>query len=150
MEPGNYKSLHDYLDAIFKDSSPSENEIIQAKKDYWKAYNTKLKQAKRKKTKEVTISLNKETLELLNQKLIAGESISSYIQRILKTNLQIIETTGFFEKELGLKIEQQLFIIIDYLESLLYQRKQTKKPTTRLILSVRTSNSTISRNWISV
>lgn len=123
MEPGNYKSLHDYLDAIFKDSSPSENEIIQAKKDYWKAYNTKLKQAKRKKTKEVTISLNKETLELLNQKLIAGESISSYIQKLLKTNLQIIETTGFFEKELGLKIEQQLFIIIDYLESLLYQRK---------------------------
>lgn len=123
MEPGNYKSLHDYLDAIFKDSSPSDNEIIQAKKDYWKAYNTKLKQAKRKKTKEVTISLNKETLELLNQKLITGESISSYIQKLLKTNLQIIETTGFFEKELGLKIEQQLFIIIDYLESLLYQRK---------------------------
>ena len=123
MEPGNYKSLHDYLDAIFKDSSPSENEIIQAKKDYWKAYNTRLKQAKRKQIKEVTISLNKETLELLNLKLVAGESISSYIQRILKTNLQIIETTGFFEKELGLKIEQQLFIIIDYLESLLYQRK---------------------------
>ena len=49
MEPGNYKSLHDYLDAIFKDSSPSENEIIQAKKDYWKAYNTRLKQDKRKK-----------------------------------------------------------------------------------------------------
>ena len=123
MEPGNYKSLHDYLDAIFKDSSPSENEIIQAKKDYWKAYNRKLKQDKRKKTKEVTISLNKETLELLIQKLVAGESISSYIQRILKTNLQIIDTTSSFEKELGLKIEQQLFIIIDYLESLLYQRK---------------------------
>lgn len=123
MEPGNYKSLHDYLDAIFKDSSPSDNEIIQAKKDYWKAYNRKLKQDKRKKNKEVTISLNKETLELLNQKLIAGESISSYIQRILKTNLQIIDTTSSFEKELGLKIEQQLFIIIDYLESLLYQRK---------------------------
>ena len=123
MEPGNYKSLHDYLDAIFKDSSPSENEIIQAKKDYWKAYNTKLKQAKRKKTKEVTISLNKETLERLNQKLSTTESISHYIQNLIKTNLQIIETTGFFEKELGLKIEQQLFIIIDYLESLLYQRK---------------------------
>lgn len=123
MEPGNYKSLHDYLDAIFKDFSPSENEIIQAKKIYWKAYNTKLKQGKRKQNKEVTISLNKETLDLINQKLIAGESISSYIQKLLKTNLQIIETTGFFENELGLKIEQQLFIIIDYLESLLYQRK---------------------------
>ena len=123
MEPGNYKSLHDYLDAIFKDSSPNGNEIIQAKKIYWKAYNTKLKQGKRKQNKEVTISLNKETLELLNQKLVAGESISSYIQRILKTNLQIIDTTDSFEKELGLKIEQQLFIIIDYLESLLYQRK---------------------------
>lgn len=123
MEPGNYKSLHDYLDAIFKDSSPSENEIIQAKKDYWKAYNTRLKQDKRKKAKEVTISLNKETLELLNQKLVAGDSISSYIQRILKTNLQIIDTTDSFKKELGLKTEQQLFIIIDYLESLLYQRK---------------------------
>ena len=123
MEPGNYKSLHDYLDAIFKDSSPSDNEIIQAKKAYWKAYNTKLKQGKRKKTKEVTISLNKETLERLNQKLSTTESISHYIQNLIKTNLQIIETTGFFEKELGLKIEQQLFIIIDYLESLLYQRK---------------------------
>ena len=123
MEPGNYKSLHDYLDVIFKDSSPNDNEIIQAKKIYWKAYNRKLKQDKRKKTKEVTISLNKETLELLIQKLVAGESISSYIQRILKTNLQIIDTTSSFEKELGLKIEQQLFIIIDYLESLLYQRK---------------------------
>ena len=123
MEPGNYKSLHDYLDAIFKDSSTSENEIIQAKKGYWKAYNRKLKQDKRKKTKEVTISLNKETLELINQKLAVAESISHYIQRILKTNLQIIDTTSSFERELGLKIEQQLFIIIDYLESLLYQRK---------------------------
>lgn len=123
MEPGNYKSLHDYLDAVFKDTSPSENEIIQAKKIYWKAYNTKLKQGKRKQNKEVTISLNKETLELINQKLAATDSISQYIQNLIKTNLQIIETTGFFEKELGLKIEQQLFIIIDYLESLLYQRK---------------------------
>lgn len=127
MEPGNYKSLHDYLDAIFNDSSPSENEIIQAKKVYWKAYNTKLKQGKRKQNKEVTISLNKETLELLNQKLVAGESINHYIQSVLKTNLQIIETTGFFEKELGLKMEQQLFLIIDYLESLLYQRKLIDK-----------------------
>lgn len=123
MELGNYKSLHDYLDSIFKDSSPSENEIIQAKKDYWKAYNTRLKQDKRKQNKEVTISLNKETLERLNLKLATTESISHYIQNLIKTNLQIIETTGFFEKELGLKIEQQLFIIIDYLESLLYQRK---------------------------
>ena len=123
MEPGNYKSLHDYLDAIFKDSSPSDNEIIQAKKDYWKAYNTKLKQAKRKQNKEVTISLNKETLERLNQKLATTVSISHYIQDLIKTNLQIIDTTSSFEKELGLKIEQQLFIIIDYLESLLYQRK---------------------------
>jgi hypothetical protein len=123
MEPGNYKNLHDYLDAIFKDSSPNENEIIQAKKAYWKAYNTKLKQVKRKQNKEVTISLNKETLERLNQKLSTTESISHYIQNLIKTNLQIIETTGFFEKELGLKIEQQLFTIIDYLESLLYQRK---------------------------
>ena len=123
MEPGNYKSLHNYLDAIFKDSSPSENEIIQAKKAYWKAYNTKLKQAKRKQNKEVTISLNKETLERLNQKLATTVSISHYIQDLIKTNLQIIDTTSSFEKELGLKIEQQLFIIIDYLESLLYQRK---------------------------
>ena len=101
MELGNYKSLHDYLDSIFKDSSPSENEIIQAKKDYWKAYNTRLKQDKRKQNKEVTISLNKETLERLNLKLATTESISHYIQNLIKTNLQIIETTGFFEKNLG-------------------------------------------------
>lgn len=33
-----YKSVHEYLDALFKHSSPSEEEIVKAKEEYRKLY----------------------------------------------------------------------------------------------------------------
>ena len=123
LEPWTFNSLHDYLDLIFKDKTPNENEIINAKKAYWKIYNTKLKQSQRKQKKEVTLSLDKKMLELLCLKLTTNQSISDYIKKIINENLLIEVSNHTYEKEDLLKIEQQLFTIIDYLESLLYQRK---------------------------
>ncbi len=118
-----YKSLHEYLDKIFMNLTPSENEIAQAKKEYWKAYNTRLKQHQRKKRKEITISLDKRQWESLLEKRKPNQSIHDYIKEWLthhiynspvKPNTIIHDTT---------QIEQQLFVVTDYLEGLVYQRR---------------------------
>jgi len=48
MKPIKFTSIHDYLDKLFLDLEPSKQQIIDAKKDYWRAYNTDLKRRKRK------------------------------------------------------------------------------------------------------
>lgn len=118
-----YKSLHEYLDSVFKGLTPSENEIIQAKKSYWKAYNTRLKQHQRKKRKEVTLALNKNEWQSLLERRNPNQSIHDYIKEwlthhidnsLVKPNTIVHDTT---------QIEQQLFVVIDYLEGLIYQRR---------------------------
>lgn len=122
-EPWTYNNLHDYLDDLFNSKNPNDEEIIQAKKAYWRSYNKRLKQIQRQKHKEVTISLSKELLELLNRKLEPKQSIIDYIKILLENHLKSNENVNNNQKKELLQIEQQLFILIDYLESLLYQRK---------------------------
>ncbi|MCQ4141599.1 hypothetical protein [Chryseobacterium sp. EO14] len=122
-EPWTYNNLHDYLDDLFNGKNPGDEEIIQAKKTYWRSYNKRLKQIQRQKNKEVTMSLSKEVLELLHRKLAPKQSISDYIKFLLESHLISNENTNANQKQELLQIEQQLFIVIDYLESLLYQRK---------------------------
>ena len=122
-EPWTYNNLHDYLDDLFNSKNPNDEEIIQAKKAYWRSYNKRLKQIQRQKHKEVTISISKELLELLNGRLEPKQSIIDYIKTLLENHLQSNENINYYQKKELLQIEQQLFLVIDYLESLLYQRK---------------------------
>ena len=122
-EPWTYNNLHDYLDDLFNGKNPSDEEIIQAKKAYWRSYNKRLKQIQRQKHKEVTISISKELLELLNGRLEPKQSIIDYIKTLLEKHLRGSENVNLNQKKELLQIEQQLFLVIDYLESLLYQRK---------------------------
>ena len=122
-EPWTYNNLHDYLDDLFSNKNPTNDEIIQAKKAYWRSYNKRLKQIQRQKHKEVTISISKELLELLNGRLEPKQTIIEYIKVLLENHLQSNENINTNQKKELLQIEQQLFILIDYLESLLYQRK---------------------------
>lgn len=122
-EPWTYNNLHDYLDDLFNGKNPTNEEITQAKKAYWRSYNKRLKQIHRQKHKDVTIPLTKEVLELLNRKLEPKQSIIDYIKVLLENHLQSNENVNNNQKKELLQIEQQLFILIDYLESLLYQRK---------------------------
>ena len=126
-EPWTYNNLHDYLDDLFNSKNPNDEEIIQAKKAYWRSYNKRLKQIQRQKHKEVTISLSKELLESLNRKLEPKQSIIDYIKILLENHLQSNENINYYQKKELLQIEQQLFLVIDYLESLLYQRKLIDK-----------------------
>lgn len=126
MQPENfpYKSLHDYLDITFRDIIPTENKIVQAKKQYWKAYNAHLKRNKRRTHTEISISLNNEELELLRRRLQVKQFVSHYIKNLLHQHLNNNEPIiSSQHKEDLTKIEQQLFILTDYLESLIYQRR---------------------------
>ena len=111
------------MDDLFNSKNPNDEEIIQAKKAYWRSYNKRLKQIQRQKHKEVTISISKELLELLNGRLEPKQSIIDYIKTLLENHLQSNENINYYQKKELLQIEQQLFLVIDYLESLLYQRK---------------------------
>lgn len=126
-EPWTYKSLHDYLDELFENRNPDHEEIIQAKNMYWRSYNTRLKQVQRKKSKQISLIVSKDDLELLQLKLEPKQSVSDYIKNLLENDLQSGKTMNTFQKKELLPIEQQLFILIDYLESLLYQRKLIDK-----------------------
>lgn len=122
-----YKSLHEYLDKVFVGLTPSEDEIAQAKKEYWKAYNTRLKQNQRRKRKEVTLAFEKKEWQSLLERLNPNQSLHGYIKELLNhhidntpivTNPIIQDTT---------QIEQQLFLVTDYLEGLVYQRRHIDK-----------------------
>lgn len=121
-----YKSLHDYLDSVFKDKMPSETEIKEAKKDYWRSYNTHLKRTQRAKYKEVTLALDKQLLEVLLKKRKPKQSLHDYIKELLT---QIGNDLNIPTKPLQntTQVEQQLFLVIDYLEGLVYQRRMIDK-----------------------
>lgn len=125
-EPWTYKTLHDYLDDLFRDKNPNNEKIIEAKEIYRRSYNKRLKQLKREKNREVTIALTKEEVELLKRKLESQQSVSDYIKKLvvahLDNNLTTLNPQNKEKKDLS-QIEQQLFILIDYLESLIYQRR---------------------------
>ena len=125
-EPWTYKTLHDYLDDLFRDKNPNNEKIIEAKEIYRRSYNKRLKQLKREKHREVTIALTKEEVELLKRKLESQQSVSGYIKKLVLAHLDNSQTLfnqqNTQKKDLA-QVEQQLFILIDYLESLLYQRR---------------------------
>jgi len=117
-----YKNLHQYLDLVFVGIEPTPEQVILQKKAYWKAYNTHLKQNQRAKRKEVTITLDKELLEMLLQKSSNG-SLSNYIKQVL---LQHTSQNSIDVPLLGQDsavLEQQLFLVTDYLQGILYQRR---------------------------
>lgn len=125
-EPWTYKTLHDYLDDLFRDRNPNNEEIIEAKEIYRRSYNKRLKQLKRQKHREVTIALTKEEVELLKRKLESQQSVSGYIKKLILAHLdnsQTLFNPQNTQKKDLVQIEQQLFLLTDYLESLIYQRR---------------------------
>lgn len=122
-----YKSLHEYLDKVFVGLTPSETEIVQAKKTYWKAYNTHLKQKQRKKRKEVTIAFDKKEWQSFQEILNPSQSLHSYIKELLNHHIDNTPIAPNIIIQDTTQIEQQLFLVIDYLEGLVYQRRHIDK-----------------------
>lgn len=122
-----YKSLHEYLDKVFVGLTPSENEIVQAKKAYWKAYNTNLKQNQRRKRKEVTVALDKKEWQSLLERRSPNQSLHDYIKEWLTHHINNSPIVANIIVQDTSQIEQQLFVVCDYLEGLVYQRRHIDK-----------------------
>jgi len=126
MRPISFTSIHDYLDKLFDGLSPTEEAIISAKKDYWRAYNTDLKRRQRQKFPVFQISFSKEDIIGLKSRLAKGQKISSYIYDLVIIHLK--GSTELSKKVNTALIEQQLFLIAEYLKELLdYEAIDSKK-----------------------
>lgn len=112
----NYTSLHDFLDAFFQNIlNPSDEDILTAKKKYWR-YKNKL--AKRKWRQEHTIcsiAFTNEELHILKPYIVEGEPLSTFI----KNQILLLAYKDSLQRPINVSvIEQQLFIITDYLEEI--------------------------------
>ncbi|MCF6319232.1 MAG: hypothetical protein L3J83_08145 [Proteobacteria bacterium] len=117
MKPIDLTSVMDYLDVLFEGKNPSENDIINAKKVYWRAYNTHLKRQRRKHFPILQVRFSKQELSLIKAKLEQGQAVSKYIHSIVMHHLN--GTKDFGKKVNTALIEQQLFFITEYLSELI-------------------------------
>lgn len=114
MKQNEFRSVHDYLDKRFEGQSPTKQEIKDAKKDYWRMYNTALKRRIRKQYPIVRLRFSKQEMELIKERLDNKELLSIQVRRIVLDYINGATTTG----NMAL-LEQQLFLIHEYLDELL-------------------------------
>lgn len=134
FQPRTYSGLHDYLDALFEGKTPSKEAIIEAKKVYWRAYNTRLKKQQRERKNEVVVSLSKEEVRLINQRLSEKQTLSGFIKQLVKLELQS-NTTAPRNTEALRSLEQHLFLLIEYLEQLLFQSHDLDRQSLKILNS---------------
>jgi len=109
--PSNFNSVHDYLDDIFEDMDPTDNQIQTAKKWYWRCYNTDLKR-RRKTYTNLSIYFSKDEIQRIKTATEKGK-ISDFVKKVVLSHLD--GTTTFTQKLDTAVIQEQLFLIAEYL-----------------------------------
>lgn len=115
ISPNRYKNIHEYLDVVFFQKDPSEQEIVAAKKTYWRAYNRALKKRKRATRSEFTVSLSRSELKQIQERMSKERSVTAYLQKVIIAHLENHESGLPIDTAL---IEQRLFIIVESLQEL--------------------------------
>lgn len=133
----NFKSLHAYLDHVFRDrDTVSEPEIIAAKNDYWRAYNTALKKRQRALHREFSVRFSHSEFDSFKEYL-NGKPVSSYIRKaVLGFDTAASQKTYHYDTSL---VEQQLFLMSQLLEEI----SQTYDVPTYLFSDMRAALSII-------
>tara|TARA_R110002072_G_scaffold7503_2_gene40955 strand:+ start:749083 stop:749532 length:450 start_codon:yes stop_codon:yes gene_type:complete len=112
-----YKSVHDYLDELFEGKNPSNESVVLAKKEYWKAYNLNLIRNRRKENHEFSVSFSKSEFKIIQDMLTKKQAVSQFIRRVVLDSLN--EGTSANKQIDTEVIEQQLFLIAEYLKELI-------------------------------
>ncbi|GGI58466.1 hypothetical protein [Winogradskyella haliclonae] len=87
-----YNSIHEYLDHVFADSSnPSTEEIIAAKKQYWRQYLNHYQQKRRSRIKEYTLGFDAEKMQCIHRKR-GGLSVSEFLYHCVFSALESDKT----------------------------------------------------------
>ncbi len=113
--PTRFTSAHDYLDELFASSDPSEAEIILAKQWYWRCYNSHLKR-QRKHYTNLSVYFSQEQITRIKTYAEKG-TVSDFIKKVVLSYLD--GTTSIIQEvDMGI-IEQQLFLITEYLQDII-------------------------------
>ena len=115
-----FTSVHHYLDTVFVNSvNPSEQEVKQAKCDYWKLYHSYYRKQRRKRKKEFTLGFDKKTLIRIHQrkeKLSVSEFLYKSVNNAIGNNAHILFDLSQLEI-----LHQKLMELISLVEELLEQ-----------------------------
>ena len=113
-----YTNIHDYLDAVFGEiENPSNAQIKQAKRDYWKLWYKHYRQKRRKNRKEFTLSFNAEYLQKIHDKK-GVLNTSEFLYKAVAIFVDDKEMK-LFDESLLKTIKHQLMQLINQLEELL-------------------------------
>jgi len=112
-----YTNLHEYLDVVFKDiPNPSTDDIIVAKKEYWRQWYRQYRKTYRKHLKEYRLHFDAETLELIKErkgKLSISKFLYQSVLHALETEREVPVTYKQYET-----ISHQLLKITYLLEEM--------------------------------
>jgi hypothetical protein len=113
-----YRSLHEYLDDVFKNiQQPSDDQIKQAKKAYWKQWFTQYRRDQRSIKKEFVLRFDMDQLALIHSKrkeLSVSQFLYASVHQALNT-----DNTLTHDSLLLKHIDHGLMQLINVLEELL-------------------------------
>lgn len=111
-----YDSVHQYLDEVLADvSHPTDNQIADAKKQYWRLYLDDYQQKRRSNIKEYTLGFDRQLLQLIHQKR-ETLNVSQFLYRCV---FGVLENNRVIDITLLKNIHANQLEIIANLEELL-------------------------------
>ena len=114
----NFKSVHEYMDTIFKNHEPSEVEIVEAKRVYWKLYLKAYKKRYRKNNVQIAFCISKS--EYLKYKQLAkskGVKVTTLIKQLVLRPKQLDRHV----------LKQPILELIDLVEEAIYENSTIDK-----------------------
>lgn len=120
METGdfNFKSVHEYMDTLFKDREPSEAEIAHAKKAYWKLYLKAYKKRYRDSNVQIAFYISKSDYAKYKQ---LAKTKDMKVTSLLR---QLALQPKSFD---GNVLKQPIMELIDLVEEAIYENTKIDK-----------------------
>jgi len=120
FNPTSFSSVHHYLDAIFENRQPTADELQEARKHYWRAYNAKIHRERRTRNHYITLYFSKEEYEILKENLASQKNLTQQCKQLVLEG--VYKDTPRRQIDTAI-IEQELFELLHMLEAY-YQKQQ--------------------------
>jgi len=120
FNPTSFSSVHHYLDAIFENRQPTADELQEARKHYWRAYNAKVHRERRARNHYITLYFSKEEYAILKESVASKKNLTQYCKQLILEGVD--KGTSSRQINTGI-IEQELFELLHMLEAY-YQKQQ--------------------------
>jgi len=110
-----YSNIYEYLDAVFgTNANPSKEDVISAKKQYYKFWHKEYNRKRRKQRKEFTLGFDTKTLQRIKQEK-GTRTVSKYLYDAVFNTLDGGHKSDFDNEQLVV-IHQKLMQLIALLE----------------------------------